>query len=144
MPSSASIAFLTVFRETCNRRAISRTDCRCTKYARLIRPIVSTVVILRLVVSPNSQRTWMTRVWSPIRRRSPSQVGTNCTPIHTSVTGFDGRISFDTSKPDGAPRKLLDVTRLSSLGWTASTSLREGIEQTYSWFLANRHNLRGT
>ncbi|WP_066560816.1 hypothetical protein [Croceicoccus bisphenolivorans] len=71
-------------------------------------------------------------------------MGTNCTPIHTSVTGFDGRISFDTSKPDGAPRKLLDVTRLSSLGWTASTSLREGIEQTYSWFLANRHNLRGT
>ena len=57
LPSSASIAFLTVFLDTCSRREISRTDCRCTKYARLIRPIVSTVVILRLVVSPNSQRT---------------------------------------------------------------------------------------
>jgi hypothetical protein len=56
LPSSASIAFLTVFRETCSRRAISRTDCRCTKYARLIRPTVSTVVILRLVACLNRRR----------------------------------------------------------------------------------------
>jgi GDP-L-fucose synthase len=46
-------------------------------------------------------------------------------------------IVFDTSKPDGMPRKLLDVSRLRRLGWTPSTGLREGIESTYAWFLAN-------
>ena len=42
---------------------------------------------------------------------------------------------FDTSKPDGTPRKLLDVSRLNALGWKASIGLREGIESTYAWFL---------
>lgn len=58
------------------------------------------------------------------------------------VTGFEGRISFDTTKPDGAPRKLLDVSRLTNMGWTASVPLEEGVSQTYDWFLANQGSLR--
>lgn len=53
------------------------------------------------------------------------------------VTGFTGEISFDISKPDGAPRKLMDVSKLVRLGWSASIPLREGIESTYRWFLDN-------
>lgn len=53
------------------------------------------------------------------------------------VVGFDGRISFDTSKPDGTPRKLLATGRINALGWTAKTPLRSGLESTYEWFLAN-------
>jgi GDP-L-fucose synthase len=52
--------------------------------------------------------------------------------IVMSVVGFGGRIVFDASKPDGTPRKLLDVSRLSALGWKARTNLREGIEATYA------------
>ena len=51
------------------------------------------------------------------------------------VTGFDGQLVFDRTQPDGTPRKLLDVTRLRRLGWTPRIGLREGIEQTYSWYL---------
>lgn len=47
------------------------------------------------------------------------------------IVGFEGAISFDSSKPDGTPRKLLDVSRLTSLGWTAKTALREGIRKAY-------------
>lgn len=53
------------------------------------------------------------------------------------IIGFRGRIQQDTSKPDGTPRKLLDVSRLNALGWRARISLREGLEQTYRWFLTN-------
>lgn len=52
-------------------------------------------------------------------------------------------LTFDTSKPDGMPRKLLDVSRLAELGWTASIGLREGIEQTYGWFLENQDQICG-
>jgi GDP-L-fucose synthase len=58
------------------------------------------------------------------------------------VVGFDGALVFDSSKPDGAPRKLLDVTRLSRLGWTANVGLEEGLQSTYQWYLAHVHNLR--
>jgi GDP-L-fucose synthase len=58
------------------------------------------------------------------------------------VTEFDGRIAFDTTKPDGPPRKLLDVSRLTNMGWTASIQLEEGIRQTYNWYLANQEHLR--
>ena len=58
------------------------------------------------------------------------------------VVGYDGTISFDATKPDGAPRKLMDVSRLKSLGWTYSTSLEEGLTNTYQWFLANQDNFR--
>lgn len=51
------------------------------------------------------------------------------------VTGYRGEIIYDTTKPDGTPRKLLDVSKLQALGWKARFSLRDGIIQTYSWFL---------
>lgn len=51
------------------------------------------------------------------------------------ATGFKGEIEFDAGKPDGAPRKLMNVTRLSRLGWNASIPLSQGIEETYQWFL---------
>ncbi len=52
-----------------------------------------------------------------------------------SVVGFRGRLEFDTTKPDGAPEKVLDSSRLRSLGWTSRTSLQEGLRKTYSWYL---------
>ena len=51
------------------------------------------------------------------------------------VTGYEGRIAFDTTKPDGTPRKLMDVSRLARMGWQASVPLERGIEETYAWFL---------
>jgi GDP-L-fucose synthase len=51
------------------------------------------------------------------------------------VVGFSGTLKFDASKPDGTPRKLLDVSRLAGLGWTPRTSLRVGLEQTYRWYV---------
>src|SRR5947207_1760244 len=54
-----------------------------------------------------------------------------------NVVGFEGKLAWETSKPDGTPRKLLDVTRLHDLGWQATIPLREGIAQTYDWFLKN-------
>jgi GDP-L-fucose synthase len=53
------------------------------------------------------------------------------------TVGYAGDIVYDASKPDGTPRKLLDVSRLCSLGWRAQTSLEEGIRRTYAWFLQN-------
>ncbi len=53
------------------------------------------------------------------------------------VVGFKGEIQFDTTKPDGTPRKLVDVTKLNSLGWKATTSLEEGLKKAYQWFLEN-------
>ena len=58
------------------------------------------------------------------------------------ITGYQGTIVNDTSKPDGTPRKLLDVSRLHGLGWQAKIPLREGIEATYRWFLDNQSSLR--
>jgi GDP-L-fucose synthase len=51
-----------------------------------------------------------------------------------AAAGFEGSINFDSSKPDGPPRKLLDTSRLTSLGWTPKIRLRTGIEDTYAWF----------
>lgn len=59
------------------------------------------------------------------------------------VVGFNGELVFDTSKPDGAPRKLMDVSRLKALGWQASISLEQGLQQTYHWFLQHQEQLRG-
>ncbi len=58
------------------------------------------------------------------------------------TVGFQGNLVFDTSKPDGTPRKLLDVSRLHSLGWKHSISLNEGIRTTYQWFLQNVESAR--
>ena len=53
------------------------------------------------------------------------------------VVGFEGKIELDSDKPDGTPRKLLDTARLSSLGWTPTIGLKDGIESTYQWYVAN-------
>ncbi len=58
--------------------------------------------------------------------------------IVAEVVGFRGPIAWDTTKPDGTPRKLLDVSRLRDLGWEPQIGLREGIASTYRWFLSNR------
>jgi GDP-L-fucose synthase len=54
------------------------------------------------------------------------------------VVGFEGELTFDSTKPDGTPRKLLDVSKLNALGWRPKISLREGIASTYEWFLQNK------
>ena len=59
-----------------------------------------------------------------------------------SVVGYDGELFFDASKPDGTPRKLLDVTKLKDAGWSARTDLIDGVESTYSWFLENENSYR--
>ncbi|MDF2462979.1 MAG: GDP-L-fucose synthase [Ramlibacter sp.] len=58
------------------------------------------------------------------------------------VTGFKGDIAFDTTKPDGTARKLMDVGKLEQLGWKASISLKDGLRQAYEWFLANEKQAR--
>lgn len=73
--------------------------------------------------------------------------GADCTILEVAetiarVTGFKGRLDFDASKPDGTPRKLLDVSRLSALGWKAKISLEEGLRDAYRWFVAHQHNFR--
>ena len=62
--------------------------------------------------------------------------------LMAQVTGFAGDIRFDTSKPDGTLRKLLDVSRLSALGWRASIALAEGLASTFAWYLAHQRDLR--
>jgi GDP-L-fucose synthase len=62
--------------------------------------------------------------------------------IVKAVTGFQGRLEFDASKADGAPRKLLDVSRITALGWRPRIALRSGIEQVYEWFISQPQALR--
>ena len=59
------------------------------------------------------------------------------------VTGFTGRLVFDTDKPDGAPLKLLDVSRLAALGWRPQIGLEEGLRDAYAWYVENRADVRG-
>ena len=59
------------------------------------------------------------------------------------VIGFTGRLVFDTDKPDGAPRKLLDVSRLAALGWRPQIGLEEGLRDAYAWYVENRADVRG-
>jgi len=59
------------------------------------------------------------------------------------VVGYKGRVAFDASKPDGTPRKLLDVTRLHQLGWFHEVTLAAGLASTYQWFLENQQRFRG-
>lgn len=59
------------------------------------------------------------------------------------VTGYSGEIAFDSTKPDGTPRKLLDVSRLASLGWRARIGLEQGLRDTYRWFVENQDHFRG-
>jgi GDP-L-fucose synthase len=65
------------------------------------------------------------------------------------VVGFNGKIDWDSSRPDGTPRKLLDVSRISALGWKAQISLEDGLRSTYEWYKDNgsragEANLEGT
>jgi GDP-L-fucose synthase len=58
------------------------------------------------------------------------------------ITGHTGEIIWDSSKPDGTPRKLMDVSKMTSAGWQASTNLEDGIKKTYKWFLHNSENYK--
>ena len=62
--------------------------------------------------------------------------------IIKDITGFKGEIDWDTSKPDGTPRKLLDISKLEDSGWKAKIDLETGIKNTYEWFIKNEKNLR--
>ena len=62
--------------------------------------------------------------------------------IIQQVTGHQGGIIWDTEKPDGTPRKLMDVSKMKELGWEYKTELKEGVEKTYSWFLENIENIK--
>lgn len=73
--------------------------------------------------------------------------GVDCTIREMAMTmakvvGFEGIIEFDVTKPDGTPRKLMDVTRLKQMGWQYSIKLENGLANTYAWFLENQHNFR--
>ncbi len=74
-------------------------------------------------------------------------VGMDCTirelaDAMKQVVGFEGEIVFDTSKPDGTPRKMLDVSRMERFGWKASTTLLDGLASTYEWYLEHAADLR--
>ena len=58
------------------------------------------------------------------------------------IIGFTGIIRYDSSKPEGAPRKLLDVTRINGMGWKAGISPEDGIRRTYAWFLDHISSIR--
>jgi GDP-L-fucose synthase len=59
------------------------------------------------------------------------------------VVGFEGELSFDASKPDGTPRKLVDIGKIARLGWMPKTRLKPGLEETYRWFLEHAGEARG-
>lgn len=59
------------------------------------------------------------------------------TSLIKDIVGFEGNLVFDKSKPDGTPRKLLDISKISEIGWTAKTSLRDGIKKSYEWYIKN-------
>ncbi|VFN03838.1 MAG: GDP-L-fucose synthase [Candidatus Kentron sp. G] len=74
--------------------------------------------------------------------------GVDCTirelaEMMARVVGFTGRLEFDASKPDGTPRKLMDVSRLEALGWRAGIGLEDGLREAYAWFVANQERFRG-
>ena len=58
--------------------------------------------------------------------------------IMKEVVGYTGKLTFDTLKPDGAPRKLIDITRIKNMGWEHSVSLEDGLAETYEWYLKDR------
>ena len=81
---------------------------------------------------PNASGVTSERSWSALHDYVESLI----TEAVAAVTGYTGRIAWDASKPDGTPRKLLDVSRLAALGWSARIGLRAGLEKTYASFLA--------
>ena len=71
-------------------------------------------------------------------RISLSEIHQSNIVLGERITGFGGRITYDPSRPDGAPRKLLDVSRLTALGWRSSIGLEDGVRDTYAWFTNHR------
>jgi GDP-L-fucose synthase len=84
------------------------------------------------MISPNSL------TWARVKKISIKELALTI----QAVVGFEGELVFDTSKPDGTPRKLMDVSRLKDLGWHAQTDLKTGIEQTYAWYLEHLDTIR--
>ena len=90
---------------------------------------------------------FLARTWSA---DEPINVGTGCdctigelAELIREVVGWSGEFVFDTNRPDGTPRKLLDVSRLTGLGWSPRIGLEEGLARTYAWYLANAGRVRG-
>ncbi len=84
----------------------------------------------------------------PMRSHINVGTGTDCTirelaKTLAEVTGFEGKLVFDRTKPDGMPRKLLDTSRLTALGWTPQITLRDGLQSAYDWFLDHQDDFRG-
>jgi GDP-L-fucose synthase len=84
----------------------------------------------------------------PTMRHINVGTGVDCTirelaETIAKVVGYAGRLAFDASKPDGTPRKLLNVQLIKTLGWQASTELEQGLAQTYEWFVSNYLGVRG-
>jgi hypothetical protein len=86
----------------------------------------------------------------PLRRRTTDQRGNRqgfsiaeLAECVAKVVGYHGKVCGDSNKPDGTPRKLLDVQRLTDLGWQAKISLVEGFRSTYEWFLEHQADYRG-
>jgi len=99
------------------------------------------VFVMNLDVEKYSQET------KPMLSHINVGTGTDCTikelvETVAKVTGFQGEIIFDTSKPDGTPRKLLDVSKIEKFNWKAKTSLEDGLIKTYQWFLKQQNNIR--
>jgi len=89
----------------------------------------------------------LARETDPMRAHINVGTGQDCTirelaETLSEVTGFKGELVFDTSKPDGMPRKLLDISRLKSLGWEPRIGLCEGLQSAYEWFLKNQGEFR--
>jgi len=98
----------------------------------------------------NVKRELYNSVTSPMESHINVGTGIDCTIKQLATTiakvvGYNGKIAWDAEKPDGTPRKLLNVDRAKQLGWQASTSLEEGLSKTYIWFcqIENQEQLRG-
>ena len=97
----------------------------------------------------NLPKEELARVTDPMLSHINIGTGEDCSIAELAetikqVVDFPGQITFDTSKPDGTPRKLMNVSKLHNLGWTHSISLEEGLKQTYTWFQQNQNNFRAS
>ena len=121
-PANRRSGFHLGYRHRMPRVPVQRGSCRCAGLSDG-----------KLIPAPNTSMSARARISrSPIwRRRLQAWVGYN--------GGFD----YDSSKPDGTPRKLLDVSKIHNLGWKHKTALKQGLQQTYKWFTDNHDNLRG-
>jgi GDP-L-fucose synthase len=97
----------------------------------------------------NLDKPTLEEVTQPMLSHINIGTGEDCTigelaELIKQVVDFPGKLTFDSSKPDGTPRKLLDVGKLHSLGWKHSISLEDGLRHTYQWFLDNQNDIRTT